>query len=90
MDSGVDFTFTAWSCAMEPRLVHYSMSVYSLRLVLSADISQNVATKLLWGRQVEAIPQEALRAVTATTALCHFASTIVMIGSLTIGLIACR
>ncbi|KAL8438747.1 hypothetical protein Efla_003418 [Eimeria flavescens] len=57
---------------------------------LARHLSQNVAAKLLWGRQVEAIPQEALRAVTATTALCHFASTIVMLGSLTIGLIASR
>ncbi|KAL8443710.1 hypothetical protein Emed_006616 [Eimeria media] len=53
---------------------------------LTRHLSQNVAAKLLWGRQVEAIPQEALRAVTATTALCHFVSTAVMMGSLMIGL----
>ncbi|KAL8447193.1 hypothetical protein Emag_004459 [Eimeria magna] len=49
---------------------------------LTRHLSQNVAAKLLWGRQVEAIPQEALRAVTAATALCHFVSTAVMMGSL--------
>lgn len=57
---------------------------------LARHLSQNVAMKLLWGRQVEAIPQQALRAVAATTALCHFVSTVVMIGSLVVGLIACR
>ncbi|OEH79003.1 transmembrane protein [Cyclospora cayetanensis] len=55
-----------------------------------ADVAQSVAIKLMWGRQVEVIPQEALRAVAATTALCHFVSTIVMMGSLLIAVIACR
>ncbi|KAL8272830.1 hypothetical protein Esti_003217 [Eimeria stiedai] len=57
---------------------------------LARHLSQNVAAKLLWGREVEAIPQEALRAVTAATALCHFVTTAVMMGSLVIGLVACR
>ncbi|XP_026191555.1 uncharacterized protein LOC34622564 [Cyclospora cayetanensis] len=57
---------------------------------VSRHVAQSVAIKLMWGRQVEVIPQEALRAVAATTALCHFVSTIVMMGSLLIAVIACR
>ena len=46
--------------------------------------------RLLWGRPAELIPPEAVRAVAATTALCHFVATMVMVICLIAGLVACR
>ncbi|CDI78773.1 hypothetical protein, conserved [Eimeria acervulina] len=57
---------------------------------LARHVSQTVAMRLLWGRPAELIPPEAVRAVAATTALCHFVATMVMVICLIAGLVACR
>lgn len=63
---------------------------YKFATLRMSDICQGISYRLLWGRPVEAIPQELLHSAAAVAALGHFLVVCVMVSAQIWAFIECR